>query len=180
MRFDRLNSMTGDRNPEPCTLRSAVPDDEAFLYELYGSTRREEMDAWGWDSAQEQMFLKLQFTAQRRHHDIAFPGADHQIILSGNRPIGRILVFRTAREIRLVNIALLPEHRACGIGSSLIRGLVQEAKAEGKPVTLHVDKLNRAARLYQRLGFSITGDTGTDHKMEWRPDESSSDRRLEQ
>jgi hypothetical protein len=103
--------MTGDGNSERFTLRSAVPDDEAFLYELYSSTRREEMAAWGWDLAQEQMFLKLQFTAQRRHHDIAFHGADSQIILSDHRPIGRILVFRTAREIRLVNIALLPDHR---------------------------------------------------------------------
>jgi ribosomal protein S18 acetylase RimI-like enzyme len=179
MRFDRLNTMTDDRNPEPFTLRSAVPDDQAFLYELYRSTRREEMSAWGWDSAQERMFLELQFTAQRRHYDIAFPGADHKIILSGNRPIGLIVVFRTAREIRLVNVALLPEHRGSGIGALLIRGLCEEAKQAGKPVTLHVDRLNRAARLYQRLGFSITGDTGTDYEMEWRPDESSSDRRLE-
>ena len=121
---------------------------------------------------------ELQFAAHRRHYDVAFPGAEHKIILSGNRPIGLIVVFRTAREIRLVNIALLPEHRGSGIGASLVRGLFEEAKQAGKPVTLHVDKLNRAARLYQRLGFSITGDTGTDYKMEWRPDESSSDRRL--
>lgn len=171
--------MTGDCNPGPFTLRSAVPDDEAFLYELYGGTRREEIAAWGWDSAREQMFLKLQFTAQRRHHDIAFPDADHKIILSNDRPIGLIVVFRTAREIRLVNIALLPEQRGSGIGAWLIRSLLEEAKQAGKPVTLHVDKLNRAARFYQRLGFSITGDTGTDYKMEWRPGESSTDRRPE-
>lgn len=180
MRFDRVKTMTDDCNSEPFTLRSAGPGDEDFLYELYGSTRREEMDAWGWDSAQEQMFLKLQFTAQRRHHEIAFPGADHQVILSGGRPIGRLLVFRTAREIRLVNIALLPEHRGSGIGASLIRSLLEAAEAEGKPVTLHVDKVNRAASLYRRLGFSITGDTGTDYKMEWRPGEPSTDRRPEQ
>lgn len=137
------------------------------------------MAACGWDSAQEQMFLKLQFTAQRRHYDIAFPDAAHKIILSDNRPIGRTLVFRTECEIRLVDIALLPESRGSGIGASLIRGLFEEAKQAGKPVTLHVGKLDRAARLYKRLGFSITGDTGTDYKMEWRPDESSSDRRLE-
>ncbi len=179
MRFDRLNTMTDDRNPEPFSLRSAIPEDQTFLFELYGSTRREEMAAWGWDSAQEQMFLKMQFTAQRRHYNIAFPDADHKIILSQNRPIGLIVVFRMVREIRLVEIALLPEHRGSGIGASLVRGLLQEAKQAGKPVTLHVGKLNRAARLYQRLGFSIIGDTGTDYKMEWRPDESSTDRRLE-
>lgn len=167
--------MTDHRNP--LTFRSAAADDEVFLFELYSSTRYEEMAAWGWDSAQEQMFLKLQFTAQRRHYDIAFPNADHKIILSDNRRIGRILVFRTEREIRLVDVALLPEYRRSGIGASLVRGLFEEAQAANKPVTLHVAKLSGAARLYRRLGFSIIGDTGTDHKMEWRPDETSTERR---
>lgn len=162
--------MTHDRISESITVRSAVAGDDAFLYELYRSTRSEEIAALGWDSAQEQSFLKLQFTAQRRHHEIAFPKADHRIILSGNRPIGRILVFKSASEIRLVDIALLPAHRGSGIGASLIRRLSEEARSEGKPVTLHVGKSNRAAGLYQRLGFSITGDIGTDYKMEWRPD----------
>ena len=68
--------MTDRRNP--LTFRCAVPDDEVFLFELYASTRNEEMAAWGWDRAQEQMFLNLQFTAQRRHYDIAFPNAEHK------------------------------------------------------------------------------------------------------
>jgi GNAT superfamily N-acetyltransferase len=123
------------------------------------------------------MFLKMQFSAQRRHYEIAFPDADHKIILSDSRRIGRILLFRTQREIRLVDIALLPEYRGNGIGASLIRGIFEEAEQAGKPVTLHVGKLDRAARLYKRLGFSITSDTGTHYKMECRPHESSTDRR---
>jgi ribosomal protein S18 acetylase RimI-like enzyme len=174
--FGRPGTMTDRR--KPITIRCAVPEDEVFLFELYGSTRKEEMAAWGWDWAQEQMFLKLQFTAQRRHYDIAFPNAEHKIIVFDNRPIGRILVFRTEREIRLVDIALLPEYCGSGIGASLVRGLFEEAMAANKPVTLHVAKLSRAVRLYQRLGFSIIADTGTDHKMEWRPDEGSTERRL--
>jgi ribosomal protein S18 acetylase RimI-like enzyme len=174
--FGRLSTMTDRRNP--LTFRCAVPDDEVFLFELYASTRNEEMAAWGWDRAQEQMFLNLQFTAQRRHYDIAFPNAEHKIILLDDRPIGRILVFRTEREIRLVDIALLREYRGGGIGASLVRGLFEEAMAANKPVTLHVAKLSRAVRFYRRLGFSIIGDTGTDHKMEWRPDKGSTERRL--
>lgn len=169
MRLDGLNTMTDD--PESFALRSATPDDEGFLCELYASTRKDEMAAWGWDPIQEQMFLKLQFTAQRRHYDIAFPDADHKIVLSAGRPVGRILVFRTGSEIRLVDIALLPEHRCGGIGASLIRRLLEEAQSTGKPVTLHVEKLNRAVSLYQRLGFSVINDTGADHKMQWLPDQ---------
>ena len=152
------------------TLRLASRDDEPFLYELYCSTRAEEMAAWGLDQAQQKAFLELQFTARQRHYDIAFSGADHKIILCDDRPIGRMLVYRSEREIRLVDIALLSEHRNVGIGASLIQALLEEARSTGKSVTLHVDKLSRAARLYERLGFSVIGDTGGSYKMECQPD----------
>ena len=152
------------------TLRPVRADDEAFLYELYCSTRREELSAWALEDAQQESFLKLQFKARTRHYEIAFAGADDNIILCDESPIGRVLVFRSAIEIRLVDIELLPEHRGRGIGSSSVRVLCEEARAAGKLVTLHVAKTNRAARLYERLGFSITSDTGADYKMEWRQD----------
>lgn len=149
-------------------LRPAAPDDERFLYDLYCGTRREEMAAWGLDDSQQQAFLNLQFTARQRHYEIAFSEADHKIVLCEDRPVGRILVFRSAREIRLVDIALLPDHRGSGIGATLVRSLCDEAQAAGKPVTLHVARTNRARRLYERLGFSIVDETGSDYKMEWR------------
>ncbi len=162
--------MTGDDNPNAFTLRSVVPADHEFLYELYGDTRRSEMAEWGWDTAQQQNFLKLQFTAQTRHYDMAFPNADHQIVLSDDREVGRILVYRSEREIRLVNIALLEIHRGQGVGTRLILSLIEEGRQTRKKVTLHVDKSNRAARLYLRLGFTIIDDTGASYKMERRPD----------
>lgn len=157
------------------TLRPANPDDEPFLYELYCSTREEEMAAWGLDELQKKAFLELQFTARRRHYDIAFSGADHRIILCDDLPIGRMLVYRSELELRLVDIALLPEFRNGGIGASLIQALLEEAKSTGRPVTLHVDKFSRAARLYDRLGFSVTDDTGGSYKMEWQHDGKSID-----
>ena len=157
------------------TLRHAIPNDEPFLYELYCSTRMGEMAAWGLDEAQQKTFLELQFTARQRHYEIAFSGADHRIILCDDCPIGRMLVYRSEREIRLVDIALLPEHRNSGIGASLIQALLDEASSTGKSVTLHVDKSNRAAHLYERLGFSVIGDTGGSFKMEWQPDRQSND-----
>lgn len=161
------HAMTDELKASLITLRSAVPDDEAFLYQLYASTRSEEMRAWGLGAPQQETILKLQFTAQRRHYEIAFPHSDHKIILCDGRPAGRILVFRSEHEIRLVDIALLTEHRGAGIGGSLIRALIQEAQAAGKRLVLHVEKQNRAARLYERLGFSTTADTGGHIRMEF-------------
>jgi ribosomal protein S18 acetylase RimI-like enzyme len=87
----------------------------------------------------------------------------------GNRPTGRIMVFRSEHEFVLVDIALLPDARSMGIGTALIVKLLTEAEQAGKPVSLHVEKDNRARSLYERLGFEIREDTGIYFKMEWRP-----------
>ena len=75
------------------------------------------------------------------------------VILLAEVPAGSIIVFRGAREIRLLDIALLPEFRGRGIGASLIAILISEASRSELPVRLSVLKGNRAARLYGRLGF---------------------------
>ena len=107
--------------------------------------------------------------AQRRHYQMAYPDAEHRIILFEANPAGRTLVSRTEQEILLVDIALLPEYRGRGIGEALIRELIDEATAKAVPVKLHVEKHNRAARLYDRLGFTVIGDTGVYYEMERRP-----------
>jgi ribosomal protein S18 acetylase RimI-like enzyme len=149
--------------------RSAHPEDEEFLSALYTSTRAEEVAAWGWTAAQEEAFLRMQFQAQRQAYQWQFPGADHQIILRQGQPVGRCLVYRTEAEIRLVDLALLPEDRGAGLGSAVVQALLDEAQQAGKPVRLHVTPTNRAARWYARLGFKPIGETPTHLSMEWSP-----------
>jgi ribosomal protein S18 acetylase RimI-like enzyme len=151
------------------TLRPARAEDEDFLFTLYASTRAEEMAAWGWPAAQQEMFLRMQYRALEQRYAAEREVSDQQIILHDDRPIGRLLVARKADEIRLADIALLPEHRGQGIGAALIGDLQDEAEGAGLPLRLHVTCDNRAARLYERLGFITTGDIGSHFKMEWRP-----------
>ena len=141
-------------------LRTATPEDEAFLFELYSSTRAEEMAAWGWPAPQREMFLKMQYAAQSQAFRSTFPQADHHIILHGERPIGRLFIDRCGLHLTLVDIALLPEYRRQGIGTALLRDLQEEAARVGKAVRLHVFKTNPAARLYERLGFQRIGEDG--------------------
>ncbi len=148
-------------------LRPAGIDDEAFLFDLYCSTREEEISAWGWDESQKQAFLSLQFRGQQQHYLMAYEGADHHIIMIDNQAAGRLMALRMETEIRLVDISLLSGHRGKGIGARLIRDLQREASEAGKPVRLHVERFNRAARLYERLGFRVIEDRGTHFFMEW-------------
>ena len=153
----------------PVSLRPALPEDEPFLFALYASTRAEEMATWGLVGAQAEMFLRMQHAAQQQHYRATLPHAEHRIVEQDGKPIGRLLVDRRADEFRLVDVALLPEHRGRGLGTSLLQDLLAEARAASKPVRLHALRGGRAAALYAKLGFSAAGEEGPYTSMEWRP-----------
>jgi GNAT superfamily N-acetyltransferase len=144
-----------------------TPEDEAFLLEVYASTRLEELEGIGWDDNQKQAFIRMQFLARERSQ----PRVDNQIILLNGRPVGRLLVDRTETPIVLRDIALLTEYRNAGIGSRLIQELMMEAASAGKPIRLHVVASSPAVRLYERLGFRSSGDgAGAAYlEMTWVP-----------
>ncbi|HII06303.1 MAG TPA: GNAT family N-acetyltransferase [Methanotrichaceae archaeon] len=150
------------------SLRPVLPEDEPFLFRLYASTREEELASFGWGGADKDAFLRLQFKAHQHNYATISPEADQRVILLDGRPVGNLIVIRAQKEIRLAEIALLSEDRNGGIGSLLIRDLTEEAKERELALRLHVAKSNRAIRLYQRLGFTLIGDTGTHFFMEWR------------
>jgi ribosomal protein S18 acetylase RimI-like enzyme len=151
------------------SLRAIREDDREFLCRVYASTRREELASVPWTAEQKDAFLRMQFRAQDTHYRAHYPHAEFSIILLDGCPVGRLYLDRRADEIRIVDIALLPEHRGAGIGSSLLRGILAEAARTGKAVTIHVEHNNPALRLYRRLGFTPIGDAGVYTLMEWRP-----------
>lgn len=154
-------------------LRPAEPDDQAFLYDLYASTRIDELSVTQWQPSEKEGFLRMQFEAQRRDYNARYPTSEHSIILLGSAPIGRIWVDRAPTETCLLDIAILPEHRNAGIGTALIKGLIAEAAAGGLPLRHAVFKANTSAlRLYMRLGFQVVEDTGVYLFMEIPPPRS--------
>lgn len=152
---------------ETLTLRPVLPEDEEFLFELYSSTRRDELAQWCWDEEQKEAFLKLQFKAQQYSYASAYAPENSQIIMLNNLPVGRMIVVRTDVEMRLADIALLPEYYSEGIGTFLIKNLLTEADRATKPVRLQVYKSNeRAVRFYERLGFIVTDENELSFSME--------------
>jgi GNAT superfamily N-acetyltransferase len=71
--------------------------------------------------------------------------------------------------VRLVDISLLPEHRNRGVGTAIIRDIIAECASLGKPLALQVRKVNPAARLYARLGFTMAGEDEFYIQMRWEP-----------
>ena len=162
--------------PYPVTgkisFRPIRDEDRAFLLLVYSSTRAEELAQVDWDPPRKETFLTMQFDAQHRYYQEQFPDAEYLIIEVAGRPIGRLYVHRRPDEIRLIDIALLPENRGGGIGTALLTDLLGEARRAGKPVRIHVERFNPALRLYERLGFVRVEEQGVYWLMEWRPGEN--------
>ena len=150
-------------------LRPVEAGDRAFLCRVYASTRTEELAVVPWDDTQKEAFLSAQFDAQDRWYGEHYTRASRDVVLVDGDPAGRLYVHRGEAEIRIVDIALLPEHRGNGVGTSLLRDLLTEAGAAGKSVTIHVERYNAALRLYERLGFSVAEDKGVYLFLEARP-----------
>lgn len=163
--------MSADDSSPAVTLRPVVEKDEPFLLELYKSTRPE-IVALGWPPAQLEAFLKMQLNGQQRSYEMLYPDAEHQVILFKDEEVGRLITFRTEQEIRLADVALLPQYRNQGVGAFVVRELCMEATQRNVPVRLQVSKFNTAIRLYERLGFKGIGESDTHFQMEWRPDPS--------
>ena len=150
-------------------LRPFRPDDQEFLFKLYASTRLHEIAGFGWPAAQQEMFLRMQFNAQYRSYESAYGKADHQIVEQDGKAVGRIMVLWEKDFALLVDIALLPEHRGRAIGGDLLRDLIQKCSRAKAPLRLQVLKTNPALRLYERLGFTRTGEDQMYIQMERRP-----------
>lgn len=149
------------------SLRRVVAEDEPFLLRVYATTREDELI--GWDDHQKEAFVAMQFALQKADYERQFPNAAHDIILLNGVAIGRLMVDRTRPdEIRVVDIAVLPEYRSSGVGAQLIQNLLAEARAGNKPIRIQVTRFNRAIRLYERLGFVKIGETPVHIAMEWR------------
>ncbi len=155
--------------PANITLRPVGPDDYDFLVEVYGSTRAEELALVPWTAEQQQAFVRAQFAAQQDHYSKTYPAASHDIILSDNRPVGRLYVARLDQETRIVDITLLPAERNAGIGSYLIKQLLDEAKDSGKRTRIFVEEFNPSLRLFERLGFSPCEQHGIHLLMQYDP-----------
>jgi ribosomal protein S18 acetylase RimI-like enzyme len=149
-------------------LRPVVDADRAFLVDLYASTREEELAQVAWDDGTKRAFVEQQFTAQDAHYRANYPGATLDVIEVDGSPAGRLYVHRGPSDIRIMDIALAPSFRGRGIGTSLLQGLMAEADASSRKLSIHVEMNNPARSLYDRLGFVAAGEHGVYVLMERR------------
>jgi GNAT superfamily N-acetyltransferase len=143
--------------------------DTAFLRRVYASTRDWEFRLTTWTEAEKEEFLARQFDLQDLHFQRAFPGAVRRIVTLEGMDVGRLYLERQDACLRVIEFALLPHVRGRGIGTDILRSLMNEAHGGKVPMRLNVERTNPAQRLYLRNGFKVTGQAGHHLALEWWP-----------
>ena len=147
--------------------RPSTDADLAVLARIYASTRAEEVARAGWPLEQQRAFLQQQFEAQHAHYHQHYPDARWLLIVQGIIPVGRLYLEDWTSQLRIIDIALLPEFRGRGWGEAILRDLMDQTAKTGRKVSIHVEKTNPAMSLYLRLGFEAIEDKGVYDLMEW-------------
>ena len=160
---------TETKGDQVITLRPVELGDHDFLVEIYASTRADELAIVPWTNEQRQLFINSQFSAQQNHYAQKYPTATHDIILANGKQVGRLYMARLDEEIRIVDLTVLPAERGNGIGSYLLRGLLEEAQQNSKVTRIYVEEFNPSLELFKRLGFNIKAQHGVHVLMEWAP-----------
>lgn len=172
-----MNRPAGDELPNNSAIscRPVQSEDAPFLLELYASTRAEELALVPWTVEQQHAFVKMQFTAQQDHYRNEYPAASHEIVLASDCPVGQLYVARLEDEIRIVDFTLVSQRRNAGVGSFLLRRLLQEAATAGKAVRIYVEDFNPSRRLFERMGFAPVDKQGIHLLMQWTPHDGAAD-----
>ena len=144
------------------TLRRATEADFALLWSLHVATMKEYVaETWGWDDAVQQ----------RMFHERRKTLLGVNVICLDGKDIGWLHVRRESDAIHIDTIAIHPSHQRQGFGTSILHELIAEADRSRLPVRLQFLKVNPVRRLYERLGFRISGETSSHYQME-RPFDS--------
>jgi ribosomal protein S18 acetylase RimI-like enzyme len=155
---------------ERVTLRPVTEADQDFLLAAYASTRAAEMAMVPWSAEQKDAFVKSQFAAQAHHYAAEYPQASHEVICCEGVAAGRLYLDRRAQELHILDVIVLPQFRHTGIGSCVLRQILDEASVGDKAVTIYVESFNPSLNLFRKLGFQLSSQDGFQCLLRWLPD----------
>ena len=141
-------------------IRQATVTDREFLYELHCRTMRPVIDmTWGWDDE----WQAKDFERRCATYDVF-------VIERDGHPIGGLMLETMADSIYVHEIQVLPEYQEQGVGTAVMKQIIEQASKRGLGVTLSVVAANpRAKDLYARLGFTVTAFESPFFRMRYSP-----------
>jgi ribosomal protein S18 acetylase RimI-like enzyme len=155
----------------PIMLRPEKPEDEAFLLRLFDAARGSVLRLGGVPEPMATHLVAMQHRAQTQTYRGMFPQAAFSIIDREGAPIGRMIEDEEADAVHIVDIALLPQFQAKGIGTALMRALREQWTARGRGARAMVAFDNEPSlKLFRKLGFVQTGPDEMPYlRLRWSP-----------
>lgn len=141
------------------TFRECLMSDFDFLFELKKENFKKYVDTyWNWNDEEQKSRLKTDLVAHIQHK---------HIILLNNKPIGVYALHITENGDCFINeISLLEKYQNKGIGTRILKEQIKENQNKRFRTILQVFKNNPAKKLYEKLGFTVYGETETHYQME--------------
>jgi ribosomal protein S18 acetylase RimI-like enzyme len=161
-------------------LRDASGRDEPWLKGLFSVSQPALVALASLPNGMGEALVTMQYAARQAHFHAHWPQAVQRVIewrdgiepgrAPGVQPVGALWADEGSDGIHLLDIAVLPDWRGQGIGTRCLQDLLSAAARRNLPVTLQVAFENPARRLYERLGFVLTGaEDGVNLPMIRRP-----------
>jgi len=108
----------------------------------------------GMDAAIQE--LKLDRDLQRAKFHQQWAADEASIIIREGVAVGWLQMRIEGNSVFLAQLFVEPACQRRGIGTHILKRIIDEAAGAGRDVTLGVVRTNPALRLYERLGFRIT------------------------
>ncbi|PIF73494.1 acetyltransferase (GNAT) family protein [Variovorax sp. 54] len=125
------------------TLRAALDSDVEFAFDAKRQALGPYVAArWGWDD-----------DFQRNLHLSRWQERPWSIILKGATPVGTIATWEVDGHRRIGEFYVLPAFQRAGIGSAVLRHVLEQADRDNQAVRLEHLKWNPVGELYARHGF---------------------------
>jgi len=153
---------------ETVSLRKAGPEDEPLLYDLFAEDRAAQFAACGMGEAQFKPLIEMQYRGRKMTYAAQYPAAEDSILLDEDgQPVGRLLLDRRPDRWRIVDIAVLVNHRGRGLGTQVLKECQRQCETAEVRMELQVALWNPARRLYERLGFRAIREDAVAVEMVW-------------
>ena len=149
------------------TLRDGTEADEPFFFRVFAENKAREFEALCLSGERLQPLLVMQYRARCAGYVSSHPDARQLVIEEGHTPVGQILLSEGPSSIQIVDIAIVPEHQARGLGTAVLLAMQARAHSEAKELRLQVVPHSPARRLYGRLGFIVTASDTMIDEMAW-------------
>jgi ribosomal protein S18 acetylase RimI-like enzyme len=145
------------------TRRPALEEDTDVARRIHHQAYREVV---------ERQFGPWVEAEQDRYFQGDWDNATFEIVLYDGIPSGYLCVEDRATDIHIREIVLSPTIQRQGIGTLLLREVIERARDRRVPIRLATFRDNHALNLYRKLGFREIGQTDIHIRLEWHDTEN--------